>query len=292
MNELFECHGHLMMDGEDYKTARLRHTGGVNLSALRENLSALQRAGVRYFRDGGDALGVSAAAREIAGDYGIEYATPLFAIHRQGRYGKIVGRGFSDLAEYRGLVAEAKANRADFIKLMFSGIITFRAYGELSCPGLPAEEIRELVRIAHGEGFSVMAHVNGPETVLAAVEAGTDSIEHGYFMDDACLKALAESDSIWVPTVAATAAFIGRDGFDRAVTTETVERQLACVRRAAEKGAVIACGSDAGAVGVPHGAGAKTEYELLRSAGMSPAQIMAGSEALRRRFRRIEGGIR
>ena len=288
MRGLYECHGHLMMDGTDFSNAKMRHASGVDYDSLRQNLSDLQSAGVTYFRDGGDACGVSAAARALAGAYGVEYATPLFAIHRQGRYGKIVGRGYSDLTEYRALVTEAKAAGADFIKLMFSGIITFRAYGELSCPGLELPEIRELVNVAHGEGFSVMAHVNGPETVRAAIEAGTDSIEHGYFMDEAGLEALAASDSIWVPTVAATAAFIGRDGFDPAVTTETVERQLAGVRRATALGAKIACGSDAGAVGVPHGAGARTEYEFLRSAGMTPEQIAAGSEALRLRFRRKE----
>ena len=288
MSGLYECHGHLMMDGTDFSNAKKRHATGVDYDSLRQNLSALRDAGVTYFRDGGDACGVSAAARALAGDYGVEYATPIFAIHKNGHYGKIVGRGFSDLAEYRGLVAEAKAAGADFIKLMFSGIITFRAYGELSCPGLDFSEIRELVRIAHGEGFAVMAHVNGPDTVHAAIEAGTDSIEHGYFMDEAGLAALAASDSIWVPTVAATAAFIGRAGFDRNAAEKTVEQQKENVRRAAALGAVIACGSDAGAVGVPHGEGANTEYEFLRSAGMTPAQIAAGNEMLRLRFRREE----
>ena len=288
MSGLYECHGHLMMDGTDFSNAKKRHATGVDYDSLRQNLSALRDAGVTYFRDGGDACGVSAAARALAGDYGVEYATPIFAIHKNGHYGKIVGRGFSDLAEYRSLVAEAKAAGADFIKLMFSGIITFRAYGELSCPGLDFSEIRELVRIAHGEGFAVMAHVNGPDTVHAAIEAGTDSIEHGYFMDEAGLAALAASDSIWVPTVAATAAFIGRAGFDRNAAEKTVEQQKENVRRAAALGAVIACGSDAGAVGVPHGEGANTEYEFLRSVGMTPAQITAGNEMLRLRFRREE----
>lgn len=282
---LYECHGHLMMDGADFSGARKRHAHGVDRESLRQNLAALRDAGVGYVRDGGDAFGVSAAARDMAGEYGIEYVSPLFAIHRHGRYGKILGREFSDLRDYRQLVAEARAAGADFIKLMFSGIITFRTYGELSCPGLDAAEIRELVRIAHGEGFAVMAHVNGADTVLAAIEAGTDSIEHGYFMDEACLNALAASDSIWVPTVAATAAFLDREGFDRNVARRTVEQQLACVRRGAELGAKIACGSDAGAVGVPHGAGAVQELALLRSAGLTPEQIAASCELLRCRFR-------
>ena len=282
---LFECHGHLMMDGADFSAARRRHANGVLRSAVEESLTALRDAGVTYFRVGGDALGVSAAARALAPDWGIEYATPVFAMHRNGHYGSIVGRGFGSIAEYRVLVAEAKAARCDFIKLMFSGIITFKAYGELSCPGLEAEEIRELVHIAHGEGLAVMAHVNGPETVRAAVEAGTDSIEHGYFMDEDCIAALAASESIWVPTVAATAAFVGRAGFDPDVTAQTVERQKAAIRRAYALGANIASGSDSGAVGVPHGAGTRSEYALLRGAGLPDAAIAAGNALLRTKFR-------
>ncbi len=283
--ELFECHGHLMMDGEDFRTAYRRHAGSVDLSAVETYLTALQNAGVRYFRDGGDALGVSAAARALAPRWGIEYATPVFAIHRAGRYGGIVGRSYGDLAEYRTRVAEAKAAGCDFIKLMFSGIITFRAFGELSCPGLDCEEIRTLVDIAHGEGFRVMAHVNGADTVRAAIDAGTDSIEHGYFMDEACLRALSDSGSIWVPTIAAIAVFVGRAGFDPEVTAQVFAHQRACIRRAAALGVQIACGSDSGAVGVPHGTGAAREYALLSDAGVSPEAIACANETLRREFR-------
>ena len=189
---LYECHGHALMDGADFRTARDKHKNGVDDFAVRAVLDALQRAGVGYFRDGGDALGVSLRARALAGDWGITYRSPAFAIHKKGRYGSIVGKSWSDLTEYRALVAEAKAAGCDFIKLMFSGVITFQNYAELSCPGLTAAEIAALVEIAHGEGFAVMAHVNGADTVRAAIEAGTDSIEHGYFMDDDCLRALAE----------------------------------------------------------------------------------------------------
>ena len=286
--ELFECHGHLMMDGEDYWTAYRRHAGGVDIPAVETYLTALRNAGVRYFRDGGDALGVSAAARELAPHWGIEYATPVFAIHRKGRYGGIVGREYSDFAEYRLRVAEAKAAGCDFIKLMYSGIITFRTFGELSCPSLDELEIMALVEIAHGEGFRVMAHVNGADTVRAAVDAGTDSIEHGYFMDEACLRALADSDSIWVPTLAAIEAFVGRPGFDPEATGQVFAHQRACIIRAAELGVKIACGSDSGAVGVPHGTGTAREYALLCAAGVSPGTVARANETLRREFRAQE----
>lgn len=46
--------------------------------------------------------------REIAGEYGIDYRTPLFAIHKKGHYGKIVGRGFENMKEYAKLVRKVK----------------------------------------------------------------------------------------------------------------------------------------------------------------------------------------
>ena len=281
---LYECHGHALMDGADFSEARRRHQNGVDTAAVRQSLAAMQRAGVGYVRDGGDALGVSLYAREIAPEYGVTYRSPAFAIHKAGHYGAIVGRAWRDLREARALIAEAKAAGCDFIKLMLSGIITFVNYAELSCPGLAAEEIAALAEIAHGEGFAVMAHVNSAETVRAAIDAGIDSIEHGYFMDEVCLRALASSDTIWVPTVAATHAFIDRPGFDPDVTRRTVETQLAMVGRAAAMGVRVASGSDAGAVGVPHGAGTQTEYALLRRAGAADADIENANRALAARF--------
>ncbi len=162
---LTECHGHIMMDGADYRKALERHRNGADAEAVRAGLRALSEAGVDYFREGGDPLGVSSAAALLAPEYGIEYASPCFAIHRKGRYGAIAGKSYSDLGEYQDLLRQLKQEKADFVKLIVSGIMTFRAYGELSCDSLPPEEIRELIRIAHGEGFPVMVHVNGREAI-------------------------------------------------------------------------------------------------------------------------------
>ena len=55
-------------------------------------------------------------ARDLAPEYGIEYITPLFAIHKKGHYGGIVGYGFETMGEYRELVRLAKEKKSDFIK--------------------------------------------------------------------------------------------------------------------------------------------------------------------------------
>lgn len=286
MKTYCECHGHIFMNGADYREGMAAHKNGPDLSLIRTHLAACRNSGIAYFRDGGDPLGVSLAAREVAAEYGIRYVTPAFAIHRKGRYGGIVGFGYESLSEYRQLLDRARRDGADFIKLMFSGILYFDTYGHLSCPPLPPEEIHALVDMAHGEGFRVMAHVNGPEALRAALEAGTDSIEHGYFMDERDLSLLAEGRTIWVPTTAAIAPFAGRSGCSAEVVAETLRRQGALLRRAAALGALIATGSDSGAVGVPHGAGIHTEEELLTQAlgNSAPAVLERGNRALLARF--------
>ena len=294
MNKTYsECHGHIFMNGVDYQTAAGLHRNGVDRKAVRENLEMLRRCGVTYFRDGGDALGVSRFAAAIAGAYGIDYVTPVFAIHRQGYYGNIVGRGYDTLSEYRRLVARAKDEGCDFIKLMFSGLVCFDEYGHLSCPPLPSGEIRELVHIAHGEGFRVMAHVNGADAVRAALEAGTDSIEHGYYMDSSCIDLLVESGAVWVPTFAAIAAFMGRPGCDNRVTKRILAQQAKNLRAALSARALVATGSDSGAVGVRHGEGICTETRLLQeSAGEELAKALSentrrANAKIRETFRRM-----
>ena len=274
------------MDGLDYRAALRLHKNGPVEADIRAHLAACRDRGITRFRDGGDALGVSCRAADLAAEYGIAYVTPAFAVHRQGRYGSIVGRAYEDLAEYRALVAQARDQGADFIKLMFSGLLDFNVYGRISCPPLPAEEIRELVHIAHGEGFPVMAHVNGAGAVRAALEAGTDSVEHGYYMDGDCAALLAETGAVWVPTLAAIHAFRDREGFSGPVVDRLLAEQGVRLRQAAAAGALIASGSDSGAVGVPHGEGLHRELGLLSEA-LGPgweAVIEQGNAALWRRF--------
>ena len=116
-----------MMDGEDFAAARRRHSSGVETGSLYKALSTLCNAGIRYYRDGGDAYGVSVLGREIAPEYGIEVITPVFAIHKRGHYGSIVGKSFSDTASFRRRIGEVRQAGGDFIKIMLSGIITFRS---------------------------------------------------------------------------------------------------------------------------------------------------------------------
>ncbi|MCD7884374.1 MAG: amidohydrolase family protein [Lachnospiraceae bacterium] len=260
---IYECHMHIFMNGCNYRQAAAQYKRGVDEADIREKLAAYAQEGVTFLRDGGDHYGASVLAAQIAPEYGITYRTPVFAIHKNGHYGGIVGRGFDTMKDYRHLVQEAGEAGADFIKIMVSGILDFDREGALSEASLQAEEIREMIHIAHEEGFAVMAHTNGADAVRAVTAAGVDSIEHGNFMDEDCLQALRGSHTIWVPTLVTIANLIGSGRYEDASLKRLKERAGAVIKRGFELGATIAPGSDAGAYCVSHARGIQDEYRAL-----------------------------
>lgn len=287
-----ECHAHIAMDGVNYKQAMARHTEEPDVQHIHACFEAYRTSGVSFVRDGGDAYGVSCLAAHIAPDYGIDYRTPIFAIHEKGNYGSIVGRAFTDMRSYAQLVDEAARQGADFIKIMTTGIMDFAEFGRITHHDLPASTVREMVHIAHEHGFAVMSHTNGRQAVLDAVEAGVDSIEHGNYIDDECIAALAETHTCFVPTATVAYNLIGTGQFPDLVLERIVDRSLEAIAKAAEAGCTIALGSDAGAVGVPHGRGAHDEYACFARAipdqKLRDSLLAAGETFIRTRFARSE----
>ncbi len=280
-----DCHIHVIMDGVNYRKAVELHREQVQDAPIRRCLAAYQERGITFLREGGDARHVSERARDLAPEYGLDYRTPLFAIHKKGHYGGIVGYAFETWEEYRALVGQVRQKRGDFVKIMTSGLIDFTQVGALSEEGLDREAIREMIHIAHEEGFAVMSHTNGAENALAAIEAGVDSLEHGAFLSEECLDALAESRTVWVPTLSPCLNMLGAGRYDDGVLREIGRIHQENIRRAAGKGALLAVGSDAGAWQVPHGTGTETEEHWMRQALPESAVLERGMEEIQRRFR-------
>lgn len=96
---------------------------------------------------------------------------------------------------------------------MVSGLMDFSAYGVLTEEPLTGAEMHDLIAAAHDLGFAVMAHCNGAKAVKNAVTAEVDSIEHGAYLDDEACHILAESDTVWVPTLSTIGNLIGSGRF-------------------------------------------------------------------------------
>lgn len=261
---MVDCHMHMVLDGVDWKGAIKRHEKGPDMAFIRGALETYRGLGVTYLRDGGDRWGVGKAAREMAKEYGIRYRTPLAPLCKKGHYGAFIGAVYEDLREYAALVKKAREDGADFIKIMISGLMDFDRFGVLTEEGLPADEIRELVHIAHEEGFSVMAHANGARTVEAAAISGADSVEHGAYLDKDALAAMAEKGCVWVPTLSTIGNLRGKGRFEEKAVCAILESAMENAAAFASMGGLIATGTDAGAWAVPHGS--RTEEQLLRQA--------------------------
>ncbi|MGN0335223.1 MAG: amidohydrolase family protein [Lachnospiraceae bacterium] len=280
-----ECHAHVIMDGINYRAAVNLHRDGVKEEVIHRCFEAYRASGISFIRDGGDSLGVSARAKQLAENYGLDYRTPLFAIHKKGHYGGIVGRAFINMREYHGLVKEVMADGGDFIKIMVSGLIDFTEYGKLSEEGLPSEEIHEMVHIAREEGMAVMVHCNGARTMEAAADAGADSIEHGAYSDHDALCALKENGCIWTPTFSPAANMIGCGRFPDEVLLQLKENHTGRVREFVQMGGRVAVGSDAGAYRVPHVKGLETEISCLRPI-VSEEHLKETECLIRKKFQR------
>lgn len=259
-----DCHIHAVLDGVDFRASIASHKGHPNLPFIHKMLSSYRDRGYTYLRDGGDRFGACYAAREIAKDYGISYKAPGAPLYRKGHYGAFIGKGFENLREYAALVKEKQKENADFLKIMISGLMDFARFGSLSEPGLDAQAIREMVHIGKEEGFSVMAHANGAETVLAAADAGVDSVEHGAYLNAEALAAMAEKKCIWVPTLSPVANLLGSGRFPDGEVQPLVESFYCNLELFSSMGGLIASGSDAGAWNVPHDA--DTEMSWLSKA--------------------------
>jgi imidazolonepropionase-like amidohydrolase len=274
----------MILDGVEWRASIGRHSVRPDKDWIRKVLERYQARGYDYLRDGGDRWGAGAKARELAKEYGIVYRTPLAPLCKAGHYGAFIGKTYGSFREYADLVVRQREEGADFIKIMISGLMDFDRFGVLTDEGYPAAEIRELVHIAHEEGFSVMAHANGARTVEAAAVAGVDSVEHGAYLDGDALWAMKENGTVWVPTLSTVGNLRGKGRFSESAVRAILESALENVRVFAEMGGMMAPGTDAGAWAVPHGS--LTEYEIFREAlgEQADAVLEKGTAEILRKF--------
>jgi imidazolonepropionase-like amidohydrolase len=166
---------------------------------------------------------------------------------------------------------------ADLIKITSTGgVMTDRATG--TGQQMEMDELKEVVLAAARMGRKVASHAHHEDGIVAALEAGVASIEHGSYTGPRAIKLFRETGAYLVPTLLAgkTVATLAVEAdFMSDVVKEKAIRvgndMAGSFEKAHKAGVNIAYGTDSGIS--PHGTNAQ-EAVLMVEAGMSEMDVI------------------
>ena len=148
-------------------------------------------------------------------------------------------------------------------------------------------ELRAIVEVAGLADRVVAAHCHGKPGIMAAVEAGVATIEHGTYLDEEACDALVETGTILVPTRSIIEDILANlqavPPYAAAKLTALAATHADAVRMAIERGVTIAMGTDTSVTGMdlPNSWGHNgSELAHLVRLGMTPLQAIAAATAV------------
>jgi len=284
MPGLVDCHVHFSMNSENLFAAidDWENRPGVVEQRARQAALDYLANGVIAVRDGGDKMSIGLKVKNDT-DRG-EFPGPLItaagrAIYRKGKYGSFLGPGVVTVNDALEQVERFKADGIDQLKVVVSGLVSFKEFGVVGPPQFTVDELKPIVDKAHSLGLKVMAHASSAEAVEIAVKALVDSVEHGYFLETKQLELMAEYKTAWIPTMAPLGNLVSRniipyEGADLDVIRRSYEVQLSRIKEAYEMGVRLGVGTDAGANRVPHGYSYHDELGFYALAGLSNSAVL------------------
>jgi imidazolonepropionase-like amidohydrolase len=152
------------------------------LAIATRHAEELLLGGVTTARDLGVPHGVSREVRDriaAGGAHGPRLLVAIQPVTRADGHCHWFGRHAGDADAIRREVERLVADGADVIKVMITGGMSTPG----SRPGVPqydTAEVRTAVEAAHAAGLRVAAHVLGSAGVRVAIDAGVDTLEHGW----------------------------------------------------------------------------------------------------------------
>ena len=148
-------------------------------------------------------------------------------------------------------------------------------------------ELRAIVEVAGLADRVVAAHCHGKPGIMAAIEAGVATIEHGSYLDEEACDAMVDNGTILVPTRSIIESILANlahvPPYAAAKLTALAETHANAVQMAIERGVTVAMGTDIGVTGMdlPNSWGTNgSELGYLVSLGMTPLQAIETATAI------------
>ncbi len=298
---LWDCHGHFL-------GSRVFDLGKMPLEPL-----ALRA--VRSARDLRAALDAGITSVREVGGLGVDLARAVSegvldgpAIHAAGAILSTTG-GHADLhsyplpwmrdfcsregvlrladgpAECARAVREQLRRNARVIKICASGGVLSEVDHPIHQQFTNAE-LAVIVEVAGLADRVVAAHCHGKPGIIAALEAGARTIEHGTYLDEECCDAMRETGAVLVPTrtivedILANLAAVPEYAATKLVAIADVH--AGAVALALQRGVTVAMGTDIGLTGsdLPNSWGKNgAELPHLVALGMTPLQAIEAATA-------------
>ena len=298
---LWDCHGHFMgmrtfdldrlpLEPEPLRGARcardLRAALDAGVTSVRDvgGLGVyLARAVNEGVLDGPSVYGAGAIL-STTGGHGDLHSFPLGWMREYDRMSGMqrLADGPDDCAR---AAREQLRRNAKVIKVCASGGVLSEVDDPIHQQFTMAE-LRAIVEVAGLADRVVAAHCHGKPGIMAALQAGVRTIEHGTYLDDECCDAMRETGAILVPTrtiiediLANTAAV---PAYAVAKLEAIADTHAQAVTRAYESGVTIAMGTDIALTGddMPNSWGQNgAELGYLVKLGMSALEAIEAATA-------------
>lgn len=294
---LWDCHTHFV--GMPQPNIELIATTDVVTAAARavDDAAAMLNGGVTSVRDvGGLGVRLAQAVTEgrmkgpwihgagrilsTTGGHGDIHSLPLDFVHQL-----TCNSGFSVLCD--GVPEVLKAVRlnlrvnAKLIKICASGGVM----SEIDHPmhqQFSDEELRAIVEEAARAERIVAAHCHGKAGIMAALNAGCYTIEHGSFLDEEAADLMLEKGAMFVPTRFVVDELLGqaenlpRYAYEKGMMVAGAHEMA--MKIAISKGVKIAAGCDIFVSGQMYGGSSKEILHLI-NAGMTDLEAIEAATA-------------
>ena len=298
---LWDCHTHFM-GSREFDLARLvqeplplraARCARDLMNALDAGFTSVREVGglgvylARAVAEGvldGPAIYAAGAVLSTTGGHGDLHCYPLAWMEEFAR-GDGSFRLADGTAECMRAVREQLRRGAAVIKVCASG-------GVLSDVDDPIHqqftgaELRAIVEVAGLAERVVAAHCHGKPGIMAALEAGVATIEHGTYLDAEACDAMRETGAILVPTRSIIEDILGHLGqvppYAATKLVAIAQTHADAMALAIERGVTIAAGTDIGLTGLdrPNSWGTNgSELAHLVALGMPPLQAIEAATA-------------
>ncbi len=244
----------------------------------REGIASIASAGIAAVRDAGlKGRSLRDAEKDLRSRGLPVILSAEWALYKKGGYGSLLGTAVDTQDEIRSEILKLKNAGADIIKVIASGLVSLAGPGRVTPGGFKREELLFIVREAGSLGLGVMAHANGEAAILAATESGVRSVEHGFFMSERTLEAMAKHGTYWTPTMGALARAADPTTISKemkAYVTALIASQLEMIGRAREIGVPLAVGTDCALPDPEYRKNYDAELSYFEQAGISREDVL------------------